>query len=101
VPPQSLSINEHRPTPAGKRVDVSPIHDAEIVLELECDVKLGREGAGRHFTILRQQGRFKGPGLPQSEITRNEEDYHHKPNNVDNTVHVSSFFLPVIGFTLF
>ena len=35
----------------------------------------------------------KAPGLPQSEITGNEEDYHHKTNNVDNTVHLTSFFL--------
>ena len=31
--------------------------------------------------------------LPQSEVTGNEEDYHHKTYNVNNTVHLSSFLL--------
>jgi hypothetical protein len=36
-------------------------------------------------------------GLPQSQIAGNEEHYHHKTNNVDNIVHVSSSFFHVIG----
>jgi len=38
--------------------------------------------------------------LPQSEKTGNEKNYHHKTNNVDNIIHVSSSLLDVIGFTV-
>ena len=46
-----------------------------------------------NWRVLGRENQSKAPGLPQSEITGNEEDYHHKTNNVDYTVHVSSFFL--------
>ena len=39
-------------------------------------------------------------GLSKPEKAGNEEHHHHKTNNVDNTIHVSSSFLRVIGFTI-
>jgi hypothetical protein len=35
----------------------------------------------------------KAPGLPQSEIARNENHYHNNTNYVENIVHVSFSFL--------
>jgi len=34
----------------------------------------------------------EAPGLPQSEITEDEEYHHNNTNNVENIVHVSSSF---------
>jgi hypothetical protein len=33
------------------------------------------------------------PGLPQSQITCNEDHHHNNANNIENIVHVSSSFL--------
>jgi hypothetical protein len=35
----------------------------------------------------------EAPGLPQSEITGNEEHHHKNTHYVENIVHVSFFFL--------
>jgi hypothetical protein len=87
VPPPGLSLSPPDSFRGSVRTEPEPATTDDT------EQGSAKRSASPEPIVLGRENQSKAPGLPQSEITGNEEDYDHKANNVDNTVHVSSFFL--------